>query len=311
MSSQSKNPWDGDTPYDYSSSWVSVSRYTSNINRRITGDPETGWLDYAITKFMNVGNSAGKSCLVLGSNEGGAVMTLRAKGFQGTIVASDIAEKALTRSLEKFRTLGLTNIEILAADLNSHVFGDAFDYIIAEGVLHHIERLEFCAQSLYDCLKPGGLLVAMEFVGAFRFQFSDLQKRWINAALAVVPRQYRPIDRDMANDYPPSLQEQSKIHYVSPSIEDMLNFDPSEAVAGHKLDRVFKSVFHLIEEKDGGGNLVMNITGHFPFETARTDENCGRWLDVLTSIENTLIDTGVLQSDLKFYCFKKVDRLKT
>lgn len=306
MSTSRRNPWDNEEPYDYASSWVSVPQYTSNINQRITGDPNVGWLQYAVEIFMDPVNSASKSCLVLGSNEGRAVMALRASGFQGKIVASDIAEKALARSLEKFQAQGLTDIEIMPADLNNHIFRNRFDYIVAEGVLHHIERIEFCAQALYNCLNVGGLLIAMEFVGAFRFQFSDLQKRWINAALAAVPRQYRPLARDMAKDFPPSLNEQSKIFYVSPSIEAMLDFDPSEAVSGHKLDHALRSLFSIVEVKDGGGNLVMNITGHFPFESARTDENCGRWLNVITTIENTLIDTGILQSDLKFYCLQKI-----
>jgi len=299
------NPWDSEKPYDYSSSWICVPRYTKVLNQRLTGDPEVGWIEYGVKKYLDVANSAGKSCLVLGSNEGDAVVALRSFGFQGRIVASDIAEKALARSAQKMDRLGLTDIHHMPADLNSHVFEEQFDYIIAEGVLHHIAFIERCAGALRDALKPGGALLAMEFVGAFRFQFSDLQQHWINAALAAIPRKYRPVTRDQAGAYPATAEERARVYYVTPSIEAMLAFDPSEAVSGHKFDRVFKEAFELVEERDGGGNLVMNITGHFPFELAAENEDCGRWLDVITSIEGALIDSGILQSDLKFYCFKK------
>jgi SAM-dependent methyltransferase len=299
-----ENPWNREEPYDYSSSWVRVSRYIKVINQRITGDPDVGWIEYSARKYLNVANSTDKSCLVLGSNEGDAVVMLRTFGFQGRIVASDIAEKALARSAEKMARLGLTDIHHILADLNSHVFDEKFDYILAEGVLHHVAFIERCAESLRDALKPGGLLIAMEFVGALRFQFSDLHQQWINAALAAIPRKYRPVARDHAGDYPATAEERARVYYVTPSIEAMMAFDPSEAVSGHKIDHVFKVVFDLVEEKNGGGNIVMNITGHFPFELAAEDEECGRWLDVIAGIEGALIDSGILASDLKLYCFR-------
>lgn len=186
------NPWNEDKPWNPASSWVECQPYTSIVNEHITGNPNVSWFDYVLDKYILRTGTA--NILLLGSSEGRMEIGLRERGFKGRIVATDIADKAIARARAKCRNRGFDNIEHVIADLNEQVFTEQFDFIIAEGVLHHIENIELCLENLKTCLRPRGLLFAMEWVGAFRFQFPEIQQEWINAVLALLPRKYRPVE---------------------------------------------------------------------------------------------------------------------
>lgn len=295
------NPWDEDKPWDRSSSWVGCRPYTSIVNQHISGRPDQVWYEYIIERYDLTRDSESKSVLILGSSEGAVAQSLCEHGFKGRIVATDIAERALSRSAQRCRERGFLNVEHVVADLNKDRFTDTFDYIVAEGVLHHIEQLAFCLGNLKNCLRPGGYLFAMEFVGAFRFQFPEIQQEWINAALSIMPRKYRPIDPDALGNFPIHPKERERIYYVTPSPESIEAMDPSEALTGFKLPELLETMFKVIEKKPAGGSLVMNMGGHIPFDLPNTDPNCAAWIRILADIEKTLSDQGIVPSDLVFY----------
>ena len=301
----SNNPWNNDAPYSYQDSWSGANSYVEHLNYQITGEKSLHWLNYVMQKYILVENTLEKRLLILGANEGRIERELCRNGFLGQIVATDIADKALQRAEEQSQQLGYRNVRYLRADLNSHKFDEKFDFIVAEGVLHHIENLEHCINSLSECLNPGGLLIAIEFTGAYRFQLSDLQYRWINAALGTVPRKLRPVPQNDGSMLPPSLLEQTMIHYVRPTVEHMLAFDPSEAVSGFKLPDVIRSRFLMVEEKPVGGSLLMYMSGHFPLSEANTDRFVDEWLGVLIHIEEALNKTGILPYENLFFVAKK------
>jgi ubiquinone/menaquinone biosynthesis C-methylase UbiE len=300
------NPWNSEKPYDYSTSWISSKTYCRIVNERYTGSKDKHWYTYSIEKYICVGNTVDQSILILGSNEGWMEIAIRQAGFQGKIVASDIADKALQRAAAKVKDLGFTNIEHIKADLNVDVFPEAsFDFVIAEGVLHHIENINFCIDGIHRSLKPGGLLLGAEFIGAFRFQFPEMQVRWINAALAAIPAKYRPVDKDHDTNLPPSWEAVSRVHYVAPSVEAMIAYDPSEAVAGHLLIPSIERNFSPIEKKYAGGAIMMNLTGHFPFHQANVDAECDAWLEVIAHMERVLYEQNIVPSDLVYFAYRK------
>ncbi|MGO4441170.1 class I SAM-dependent methyltransferase [Rhizobium sp. RAF56] len=300
--SQNTNPWNSDKPYDLGQTWASSQAYLRVINQRMTGDPDKHWLEYAIEHYLCVGDTKSTSCLLLGANEGRMEIMLRNSGFEGRIVATDIADKALERAKAKIDTLGLIGIEYVVADLNTDKFEPAsFDFIIAEGVLHHIERLDNCIKGLKAALKPNGLLIGSEFIGAFRFQFPEMQVTWINAVLAILPRKYRPF---LETDNPKSPADEafrSRVYYVNPSVEAMIAMDPSEAVSGHLLMRSLRMHFNFELEKEAGGALIMNMVGHFPFDAANAEPQCREWLLAMADVERMLYEQKIVPSDLVFF----------
>ena len=153
MSDQA-NPWNKDKPYDYGASWFVSKPYLGIVNERLTGKADLHWLQWTIDEYLTGQDTEGKRCLILGSNEGWMEIAIRRGGFRGEIVASDIADKALARAGAIVRDMGLDGITHQRADLNHDVFPpNSFDYVIVEGVLHHIEAIEFCVTGLKRALR--------------------------------------------------------------------------------------------------------------------------------------------------------------
>jgi SAM-dependent methyltransferase len=77
-----------------------------------------------------------------------------AQATAGTVVAVDISEAAYT-TFENTR--GLPNCHVLQADLMDLPLADgSFDFVIADGVLHHTPDTRAAVRALYRKLRPGG-----------------------------------------------------------------------------------------------------------------------------------------------------------
>jgi SAM-dependent methyltransferase len=300
----SGNPWNADEPYRYLGNWLSAPPVCRMINERISGDAALSWHPYAVKTYIRPPYDQ-KSCLILGSNEGNGEEALRHAGFTGRIVATDIADKALARAQARAERRGDTNVEHVLADLNTAVFPGPFDYIIAEGVLHHIENIEHCLDMLHEALAPDGYLIGVEFEGPIRFQLSDIQLDWINAALGVMPRRYRPVSRDDRGDYPPSSAERVSHQYQNMNEEIVRLTDPSEAISGPALKALMPAKFDMVKRIGFGGPILSYTAGHFDFSATITDEKAARWLDLLIQIERTLIDEGTLEDEFFFYVARR------
>lgn len=306
------NPWNEAKPFDYSTLWLGTKICIEHINQRITGDPQVHPFTYYVNKFvMSRGHEAIRHCraLLLGASEGNMERELCRRGFTGEIVATDIAANALARAKQQSDALGYHNIRHVVHDLNEpfdNKFGGAFDFIFAEGVLHHVQNVAVCLEGCRDLLKPDGYLFALEFEGPFRFQLSELQVRWINSVLNLLPRDLRPFaDKDHRPEYPGSNQENSSIAYVCPPAAVIARIDPSEALTGPELKRLIPDMFAVVERAGFGGTLLSYMTNHFNFKRANIDPYAARWLKVLIELERTLIDTGILDDEFVSYILRK------
>ena len=306
------NPWNSDAPYSLAGMWFNSRVCLRAINRKISGDPNVSWFDYVLATYMaealgrrvSVRPQEDYSCLLLGSNEGWMERTLCAEGFVGRITATDIAENALARARAASADEGITNVEYVLADLNEAHFDGPFDFIVAEGVLHHIDRLDHCLPMLCDALSDDGILVMVEFEGPVRFQLSELQVRWINAALGAVPRALRPFD-SADGVFPPSAEDVRGVHFVRPTEAAIRAVDPSEAISGPALKKLLPETFEIVERTGYGGTLLSYMTGHFDFDRTNEDDFAAAWAEVLIVIEDTLIRTGILEDDFVFTVARK------
>jgi SAM-dependent methyltransferase len=293
------NPWNNDQPFSYAGMWIVTNACQQNINRKISGNENVGWLPYALDRYISL-NRESCRCLVLGCSEGSVVEYLCQNGFAGEIVASDIADKALARA--KVRLQAFENVRFVLADLNTDQFEGHFDLIVAEGVLHHLKNLDACLQRLHSALSAEGLLIAVEFEGPFRFQLPDQQVQWINAALNVLPKAFRGgFDGDLQPGFPANLSDMARVYYVKATERSIEDFDPSEAISGHLMRSAIATRFRILERKPFGGTLLSYMTGHFPFSQANENPNVEAWLRVLIQIEDTITSTGVLPDEFVFY----------
>jgi SAM-dependent methyltransferase/uncharacterized protein YbaR (Trm112 family) len=106
-----------------------------------------------------------------------------AENTAGTVVAADISEAAVTTF---GNTRDLPNCHVVQADLMDLPFADdTFDFVIADGVLHHTPDTRKAVEALYRKVKPGGqfFFYVYKKMGAARYfcdqmireQFSKLE----------------------------------------------------------------------------------------------------------------------------------------
>jgi len=103
-----------------------------------------------------------------------------AQNCSGTVFAVDVSDAAYTTSEN---TRHLDNCHVLQADLMDTPFADGtFDFIIADGVLHHTPDTRAALEALYRKLQPGGQMFFYVYrqMGAAR-QFCDryLREQWM------------------------------------------------------------------------------------------------------------------------------------
>lgn len=100
-----------------------------------------------------------------------------------TIFALDVSDAAFTTQRN---TAHLKNCNVVQADLNDAPFADnQFDFVVADGVLHHTPNTHEAVCSLYDHVKPGGKFFFYVYrkMGAARYfvdqhirsEFKDLE----------------------------------------------------------------------------------------------------------------------------------------
>ena len=154
--------------------------------------------------------------------------------------------------------------------------------------IHHITELEHVFAEVDKSLKPGGYFFLNEFIGPTQFQWTDYQLDCINAILKILPKKYRI-----------NKQDSSKIkdNVVRQTVKELESIDPSEAIRSAEILPLLNEFFTIKEKIDLGGTilhlLLQDIAGNFDYN----NPDDIKMLEMLFIIEDTLMETGELQSD--------------
>lgn len=112
---------------------------------------------------------------VAGCGTNQAVLTaLRFPGAQ--VLGTDISPRSLEVAQASADQIGLTNLTLQEASLNTPRHAAAFDVIICTGVIHHNADPFVPLNTLAQALKPGGLLELMVYNHYHRTQTTAYQK---------------------------------------------------------------------------------------------------------------------------------------
>jgi SAM-dependent methyltransferase len=221
--------WSAKSASGYATNWYGFC--AAEITRRVTGQTVSG-----ITPWLIEANTTGTvdALLEIGCLKG--TKTLAYKGKLAREVAGvDIAAGAIEEGRKEYGD----SIDLRVMDLNQPEPMDReFDIIVANGVLHHIENLEACAEWISDHLAPGGILIASEFTGPVRYRYSRREIALINEGVGLLPD-------DLQFKFDPA------------SLQSKLNSDPSEAIRTRDIGDVLNAVLGEVEVIPYGGNVLM------------------------------------------------------
>jgi len=230
------------------------------------------------------------SALSLCCGDGAFENLLVEQGVFGSIKGLDIAEARVHSARDKYCVDGKALV-FEVADVNEGKFGhQQYDVVIAKASLHHIERLETVFAGICSALKPEGRLLTIDFFGPTRFQWSDAQLVLANQALVELPEALRT-----------RLDGTIKSLVTRPTVEEMIEADPSEAVRSSDLYGLLRRYFTIEREFDIGGTLLSlvlttDILHNFDSESP---EHIA-YIDKLYDYERKHIRSGALTSDFKF-----------
>lgn len=203
-------------------------------------------------------------------------------------VALDLADRIVQAGRAENERRGITNLEIGVGDFNDlELEADAFDLVLGMGAIHHIEQLEHFWASVAKCLRPGGVLIAQEYIGTSRFQWTDAQIEAGNRALReIVPRAHQVHHQEVER----------------PSVEAMIAIDPSEAVRSAEIiPTAHAAGFNVTGFCSGGGALLQPVLMYQISTFDQQNWSHNRILAQLFEEEDRLMAAGVLTDDFAMF----------
>lgn len=179
-------------------SWWDAPQLETYRYRLLTGDPNgpsephDHWYEYLLARFPQVSQQKHGRWLSLCCGDGELERYFASRGVFSSCVAADISSEAIERAISSAKQMGISSVEYHCLDLNQHEWeADTYDVVIAQGGVHHISNLDHLFAQVQKCLKPAGVFLMHEYVGASRLRFPSRQVEVINALMHLIPARYR------------------------------------------------------------------------------------------------------------------------
>ena len=262
-----------------------------------------------------------KNALSLCCGFGGLERCLMKLNAVESITGIDIAPGAIEEASQQAARENL-DIKYRVCDVNTETLpAETYDLIWGNGALHHIEHLEKVLPMLYAALRPGGFLIATEYVGPRYQQINIRQQQLINAVKHLLPGDLR---ETYANDKGSPLFKIAKrikraiftgqfssarfsqIWWPVP-LRWFKKNDPSECVNSQKIIPVLRNTFEEVDVRYFGGSILFYALDQVFYENfdPANEAHC-KILEMLFGIEDALIETGEIANDnAHIICRKK------
>lgn len=139
-------------------------------------------------------------------------------------------------------------------------------------------------------MKPGGCLIAIDFFGPTRLQYTDVQLETAN--------------RFLIDEVPEALRLQADGSIYSarrPTVAEMIASDPSEAVRSGEILALLRQHFRRLDVRDIGGtvlDLIFSSSIVNNFDESNPAHN--RIVEKAFALEQSLLASGAIEADFKF-----------
>lgn len=200
------------------------------------------------------------------------------------VVGMDITPGILEQARAEADRRGVRNLVLVEGDFNRlDLERDSIDVVVGLGSIHHVEALEGFWEAVRRALRPGGAVLAQEYVGPNRLQWTEAQIREGSRVLAeMIPDAHKPVHRSV----------------VPVPVEEIIAADPSEAVRSRDIVPTLKAGGFELQGYVGVGcsllqPVLMDQVG--TYDPQNWDHN--HLLTALFREEDRLLRAGVLGDD--------------
>lgn len=199
-------------------------------------------------------------------------------------VGIDISAETVERARREIAGEGLENLRLEVGDFNAlELPPRTYRAVLGLGAIHHIEALESFWKACALGLARDGAVLAQEYVGPDRFQWTAAQIEAGDRALReLVPAEHRPHHERI----------------VPTPVETMLALDPSEAVRSSEILASCEAAGFRIEGYAGAGCALLQPVLMYQIDTFDPrDWAHNHVLSGLFREEDRLMRAGVLGDD--------------
>jgi SAM-dependent methyltransferase len=203
-------------------------------------------------------------------------------------IGTDIAGEIVDRANDEIKAQGLGNLTVVKGDFNRlDLEPDSLQVLLGLGAIHHVENLEGLWEQGRRALRPGGSVLAQEFVGPDRFQWTDAQITACDHALATLVPDEHKVDHRRVERVP---------------LETMISLDPSEAVRSSAiLSTCAAAGFRIESYASAGGALLQPVLMYQVHTFEPRDWRHNLVLARLFAEEDRLMRDGVLNDDFAMF----------
>ncbi len=269
--------------------WTAHPLVQERVNLKVSSDPAIDMYAFAKSYLEKQGMRfpVARACS-LGCGTGDLERMLAQLGMARDIWGFDISPASISLSIEHGSHVNAANFHYEVMDLNTAALGERrFDFVIANMSLHHVENLEILADNILRALVPGGWLIMNEYIGPTRFQWTERQQQLMNLVLDLLPPELRT---NASGDIRSGL--------VRPTVEKMIEVDPSESVRSAEIIQVFGERFEIVVQRDYGGTLLQFLLAEIVHNFSGVMGEA--LIKQIFLIEDLAIESGILRSDFTF-----------
>lgn len=278
--------------------WSDSSLVMQNINKCISGNPKTGWFQYACEKYLLKDYGGVDYGLSIGCGSGALERHCRLINACQTIDAIDLAEGAIEEAKKLAKEQKISNINYKVSNIeNIDLPQEKYDVVFASSAIHHVKNLEGLFEQIRSSLKPYGLFIMLEYVGPSQFQFTKKVCDLINELLEILPKEYRKLSSDPSK---------TKDNFKKSTVEMMNASDPSEAIRSAEIVPLLSKYFTILEKKDYGGTILHMLLQDIVENFNHDDYKDKTVLSLLILLENILIREKAINSDFAFLVASKM-----
>lgn len=245
--------------------WWIIPAIRRKWNENITGDENISYDVYITSHYLK--NKTQLKMLVPACGTGSHERKFIANGKITSVEGFDISPICIKEAQKKAENYSNISFDYQIADAHSLTFEEnKYDIILFHSSLHHIDKMDSFIQKIEKSLKPDGILVLHDFVGARRLHWTSEQLTFANQLLQLIPPHFRT--KWKTNTL--------KKRIYRPGWWRMYISDPSEAVESDSIIPTLHKYFRTIEEKKIGGDLLhlvlKDISHHFVSDLVETNQ---------------------------------------
>jgi SAM-dependent methyltransferase len=170
--------------------------------RAVTGEDPDGplprdWFERWAVAHLHGAAPPAQECLSLCCGFGEIERILARLGAFEHCRGVDLAAPAVEAARAAAAAEGLTQIDYEVVDIEAiELEPESVDLVWANGALHHLSRLEHVLSEVHGALRPGGFLVANEYIGPNHAQLDEREGELVNAVIHLIPQALRDQTED-------------------------------------------------------------------------------------------------------------------